>query len=214
MSANPNIEILGNTTTERLPIISFGLRHPPRLLHSNFVVALLSDLFGIQARSGCFCAGPYLHRTYGVDQRWSAAMEAECLHGQMGAKLGFVRLGFNYFISDEVLEYILEAVHLIADHGWKLLPLYRFAPASGLWRHREAARAPTLADAVIPRTLAWPDHALVHHLEEARLIVRTIEAVPPSVPASDPVISKGFEQIRRFPLPGEALARLRGTHVA
>jgi selenocysteine lyase/cysteine desulfurase len=38
-SQNPNIDILGNTTTERLPIISFGLRHPPRLLHGNFVVA-------------------------------------------------------------------------------------------------------------------------------------------------------------------------------
>src|SRR5581483_6440451 len=58
--ANPAIEILGSTSAERLPIVTFGLRHPPRLLHSNFVVALLGDLFGIQARSGCFCAGPYL----------------------------------------------------------------------------------------------------------------------------------------------------------
>ena len=61
-SRNPNIEILGNTTSERLPIVSLGVRHRGRLLHHNFVVALLSDLFGIQARSGCFCAGPYLHR--------------------------------------------------------------------------------------------------------------------------------------------------------
>ena len=43
-----------------------------RLLHHNFVVALLSDLFGIQARGGCFCAGPYLHRLYDVDEDWSA----------------------------------------------------------------------------------------------------------------------------------------------
>jgi hypothetical protein len=49
---------LGNTESERLPIVSFGIRHPPRLVHSNYVVALLSDLFGIQACSGCFCAGP------------------------------------------------------------------------------------------------------------------------------------------------------------
>jgi selenocysteine lyase/cysteine desulfurase len=214
LCTNPSIEVLGNTETERLPIISFGLRHPPRLLHSNFVVALLSDLFGIQARSGCFCAGPYLHRTYGVDERWSKAMEAECLRGEMGAKLGFVRLGFNYFISDAVFEYILDAVHLIAEHGWKFLPLYRFDPASGLWRHRAAPPAPTLADAVIPRALAWPDHALTHHLDEARLLVRTIEAVPPYPPADDPMVSEELEQIRWFPLPGEALARLRDTCVA
>jgi selenocysteine lyase/cysteine desulfurase len=100
--ANPNIETLGNPSVERLPIISFGLRHPPRLLHCNFVVALLNDLFGIQARSGCFCAGPYLHRIYRVDKAWSARMEAECRRGHIGAKLGFVRLSFSYFISDEV----------------------------------------------------------------------------------------------------------------
>ena len=141
-------------------------------------------------------------------------MEAECLRGQIGAKLGFVRLGFNYFISDEVFEYILKAVHFVADHGWKLLPLYRFDPASGLWRHRTAPRAPTLADAVIPRVSAEPDRALTQYLDESRLFVRTVEAAPPHLPATDPVISEGFEQIRWFPLPGEALARLRGTHAA
>ena len=65
--ANPQIEILGNTETERLAIVSFGLRHADKLLHANFVVAVLSDLFGIQARSGCFCAGPYIHRLYPID---------------------------------------------------------------------------------------------------------------------------------------------------
>ena len=89
---NPNIEILGSTPTGRLPIISFGLRHPPRLLHGNFVVALLSDLFGIQARSGCFCAGPYLHRRYAIDDDWSERMHAQCSVGQLGAKLSFSRL--------------------------------------------------------------------------------------------------------------------------
>jgi selenocysteine lyase/cysteine desulfurase len=53
---NPRIEILGSTQLARLPIISFGLRHSGRMLHANFVAALLSDLFGIQARSGCFCS--------------------------------------------------------------------------------------------------------------------------------------------------------------
>ena len=148
---NPNIEILGNTSTERLPIVSLGLRHPPRLLHSNFVVAVLSDLFGIQARSGCFCAGPYLHRLYRVDDEWSARMSAECERGHLGVKLGFVRLGFNYFISEDVFQYVLEAVHLLADHAWKLLPLYRFDPDSGLWHHRDRRPAPTLGDARIPR---------------------------------------------------------------
>ena len=73
---NPNLRILGNPALERLAIVSLGIRHPRGMLHSNFVVALLSDLFGIQARSGCFCAGPYIHRMYPVDPEWSAAMHA------------------------------------------------------------------------------------------------------------------------------------------
>ena len=149
---NPKIEILGNPDLERLAIVSLGLRHGRGLLHSNFVVAVLSDLFGIQARSGCFCAGPYIHRMYPIDEEWSERMDAEVARGHLGAKLGFVRLSFNYFMSETVFEYILEAVHLVANEGWKLLPLYSFDPESGLWRHADAhARAPlSLHDALAP----------------------------------------------------------------
>lgn len=57
--AESSIEILGNLDAERLSIISFVVRAPSgRYLHHNFVVALLNDLFGIQSRGGCSCAGP------------------------------------------------------------------------------------------------------------------------------------------------------------
>jgi selenocysteine lyase/cysteine desulfurase len=212
--ANPNIEILGGTDAERLPVISFGLRHPPRLLHSNFVVALLSDLFGIQARSGCFCAGPYLHRLYGIDREWSDRMAAECVRGNLGAKLAFTRVSFNYFISEEMFQYILEAVHILASHGWKLLPLYRFDPRSGLWRHRawKPDQTPSLhlalreAPAPLP---AAPETALARQLHAARGIIAVAQARPPAGPLQDPVLSDEFERIRWFPLPGEVLSQLR-----
>ncbi len=44
---------------ERVPIFSFLVRRGGRFLHYNFVGALLNDLFGIQTRGGCQCAGPY-----------------------------------------------------------------------------------------------------------------------------------------------------------
>src|SRR6266545_1982294 len=63
----PSIEILGNLDAERLSILSFVLRAPSgRYLHHNFVVALLNDLFGIQSRGGCSCAGPYGHTLLGI----------------------------------------------------------------------------------------------------------------------------------------------------
>ena len=70
-AACPSIEILGTTRAERLSIVSFRpSRRGGRYLHHNFVVALLNDLFGIQARGGCSCAGPYGHRL--LASTWSA----------------------------------------------------------------------------------------------------------------------------------------------
>ncbi len=66
----PNIVLLGNPDLPRLPVISFAVRHPQSgaFLHHNFVCAALNDLFGLQARGGCACAGPYaqvnLKKTY------------------------------------------------------------------------------------------------------------------------------------------------------
>src|SRR5204863_3829828 len=56
--ANPAIEILGSHSLPRLSIVSFVVRHANRYLHHNLVVAILNDLFGIQSRGGCSCAGP------------------------------------------------------------------------------------------------------------------------------------------------------------
>ena len=47
---NPGIEILGSHRSARLPVISFRIRHGAQYLHHNFVVAVLNDLFGVQAR--------------------------------------------------------------------------------------------------------------------------------------------------------------------
>ena len=53
--------VVGPHSIPRLPVFSFLIRHLPsgRFLHPNFVCTLLNDLYGIQARGGCSCAGPY-----------------------------------------------------------------------------------------------------------------------------------------------------------
>ena len=120
---NPNLEILGNLGAERLSIVSFVVRRtkpdgsPGRYLHHNLVVALLNDLFGIQSRGGCSCAGPYGHRLLGIDIERSHEFEREIAHGCEGIKPGWVRVNFNYFVSDAVADYVIDAVHLVADHG-------------------------------------------------------------------------------------------------
>ena len=148
-------------------------------------------------------------------------MDAEASLGHLGAKLAFVRVNFNYFISDAVFEYIVEAVHLLADVGWKLLPLYRFDPFSGLWHHESGRPRPplTLHDVSFasgtlefhgPRATE-PESVLGHYLEEARRIIEAVEAAPPDGPLHDPAVTPEFDRVRWFPLPGEALAELQAA---
>lgn len=134
---NPNIRIVGNQDAERLSIVSFLIRHQNRYLHYNFVVALLNDLFGIQARGGCSCAGPYMHRLLGVGQEYSNDYLCEVQKGFHSLKPGWARININYFVSQTEFQYIVDAINLVALHGWALLPDYDFDPRSGLWTHKE-----------------------------------------------------------------------------
>ena len=143
--ANPAIQILGDTGADRLAIVSFTVRAPSgRLLHHNYLVALLNDLFGIQARGGCSCAGPYGHLLLGIDDEHSHAFAGAVGAGCTGLKPGWVRVNLNYFLTDPVADYLIDAIDLVATHGWKLLPDYRFDPATGLWWHADGPAAPPL----------------------------------------------------------------------
>ena len=64
----PCLYLIGPKTTPRLPVFSFLIGHPHsnRYLHHNFVCALLNDLYGIQSRGGCSCAGPYAQVIHSV----------------------------------------------------------------------------------------------------------------------------------------------------
>jgi selenocysteine lyase/cysteine desulfurase len=216
----PAIEILGNLTAQRLSIVSFVVRAPSgRYLHHNFVVAVLNDLFGIQARGGCSCAGPYGHRLLGIDIDRSHEFEREIAGGCEGIKPGWVRVNFNYFISPAVFDYVVQAVMLVARDGWRLLPDYRFEPETGLWKHRRAAAEPPLrlghvtydADGVMryPRhDDRAPDSALADYLAEARALLGSLSTTDLSEPGD--LVSADFEHLRWFELPAGCLTPAGG----
>jgi selenocysteine lyase/cysteine desulfurase len=217
-SANPAIEILGNLDADRLSIVSFVIKRPGgRYLHHNYVVALLNDLFGIQARGGCSCAGPYGHRLLGIDLARSHEFEREITEGCEGIKPGWTRVSFNYFVSEAVFAYIVDAVDLLATWGWKLLGDYRFNPANGLWRHHNGPVEPPFrlgalsydantGSLVVPKLShdRAPESALAEYLNEARN--RFADALPCDTSADVLPLSADFEQLRWFDLPRVCLA--------
>ncbi len=207
-SREPTIEVLGNLEAERLSILSFVVhREGGTFLHHNFVVAVLNDLFGIQSRGGCSCAGPYGHQLLGIDSERSRAIERQTTLGCEGIKPGWVRLNLNYFISDTVFEYLLEAVRLVARDGWRLLGDYDFDVRTGRWAHKRGPVEPPLRLGQVgfergrmtyPRHAdRAPESALAGYLVEGARIMR--EATPPVQDAAS--ISPDFDHLRWFDLP-------------
>lgn len=212
-SKHPNIRILGNPQAWRLSIVSFVIEHRARALHHHFVVALLNDLFGIQARGGCSCAGPYGHRLLGIDLERSAAFECEILQGAEGLKPGWVRLSFNYFISETTFRFLVNAVLWVAEHGWKMVPEYRFCPETGAWRHRVRRSEPMGSlgslsfrhGSTRPSQRREPESRLQNYLDEASAIVERCQR-DRKEPDDELMLEPSFERLRWFWLPNEARA--------
>ncbi len=223
-STNDNIAILGNQAAWRLSIVSFIVRHRRAYLHHNFVVALLNDLFGIQSRGGCGCAGPYGHRLLGIDIDTSKEFEREIVRGCEGIKPGWVRVNFNYFLSEIQFQFILDAIQLIARDGWRLLPHYAFDPDTGEWRHRGhnpkgvmrlddiSYRAGKLE--YRSRHSTEPEWALPNYLDDARRVIAAATEEFRTLDVVDPKLTTDFEELRWFPLPSEVVAELRGVEHA
>jgi selenocysteine lyase/cysteine desulfurase len=209
-SQNENIQILGNPKAERLSIVSFVVRFGDRYLHHNYVVALLNDLFGIQARGGCSCAGPYGHRLLGIDLDRSLQFERQIGLGCEVIKPGWVRVNFNYFISEEEFQFIVEGVHLIANHGWRLLPQYRFETETALWRHRRGLPIPPLSLFEIDYGNGSLQHRAgrasagaedyPHYVAEAHALFATSAT---DFHVIDDLLDAEAESLRWFPLPHE-----------
>ncbi len=204
---HPNIAVLGNPDADRLSIVSFllrGRRYP--YLHHNAVVAMLNDMFGIQARGGCSCAGPYGHLLLGIDPDRSHDIDEQIGQGREGIKPGWVRVNCNYFLTEEEFGYLVDAVWLLADHAERLLPYYLFDPGSGLWRHRgaEPAAPLRLTDVRFDEEgrMHWPRATVAAAPSLAATLDRAAQLLADLPPAPSTVTEPAtFGDLRWFELP-------------
>lgn len=157
----PNLAVLGprcrggreaNTGAMRLPIFSFLVRatgsgaphEEQKFLHYNFVTRLLNDVFGVQARGGCACAGPYAQDLLGMTREMDGhdettfvdAFERALLGKNELLRPGFTRISFPWVMTEEEVEYVCCAVEAVAENGWRMLPQYRYDHETGEWSHR------------------------------------------------------------------------------
>jgi len=136
LSKHSKIDILGPIDPEnRISIVSFMIKHEDKYLHPKFITKLLNDLFGIQSRAGCMCAGPYGHLLLKIDEERSNKFRCFTQQGKLGFKPGWCRVNFHYLISEVEFEFICKAIEFTADYGYLFLKDYSFNTQSGEWTH-------------------------------------------------------------------------------
>jgi selenocysteine lyase/cysteine desulfurase len=134
-----NLTTIGSDSSDnRVPIVSFNILHNGKILHPKFVTKLMNDLFGIQSRGGCSCAGPYGHLLLGIDEVHSIKFRNLILKGYEGIKPGWVRINLHYTLTEEDVDFIIKAIQFIARSGHLFLKIYAFNLKTGEWRHLQA----------------------------------------------------------------------------
>lgn len=150
---NDNVYLIGPTDVkERLGILSFNIKYKDAYLHPRFVTKLFNDLFGIQTRAGCSCAGPYGHRLLGINPERSAAYRDVIKSGVEVMKPGWVRLNFHYTMMEETFEFIMEVIEFLAEYGYLFLQDYTVEASTGLWSHNKSV-TPELLDLSVERAM-------------------------------------------------------------
>lgn len=133
-----NIEILGNNDpNKRISIMSFNIKYKDGYLHHGFVSTLLNDLFGIQSRAGCSCAGPYGVKLLNIDkdrvEKFKEVIRAEI----NSMKPGWTRVNFHYTLDMATFDYIISAIKFIAEYGHEFLGEYSINCIEGSWKHKD-----------------------------------------------------------------------------
>ena len=196
--ANPAIEILGNQDpARRVGIISFNIHvnadraDTKKYLHPKFVTTLLNDLFGIQSRAGCSCAGPYGHRLMNIDEQTSEIYRSCVTDGYSGIKPGWCRISMHYVMDDLEVDFLLDAVDFVAKSGQLFLRLYDFDLRDGAWNKKndptrlqafslESALQASMAEET-PMPCAERQKLYSSYLEEALQLAEELQKKDPPV---------------------------------
>lgn len=131
LSKIDKLKILAPKHKDRLGVFSFYIEN----VHYNLVVKLLNDRFGVQTRGGCSCAGTYGHYLLHVDQLTSKAIEKKILEGCLMERPGWVRMSIHPTMTNPEIEFICEAIKLIAENIELWKKPYRYNTTKNEFEH-------------------------------------------------------------------------------
>ena len=130
------LTVLAGNIKDRLGIISFIIDG----LHYNLGVKLLNDLFGIQTRGGCACAGTYGHYLFHISRRKSKEITKRIDKVDLSEKPGFMRLSIHPVMTNREVEYVCRAVEELAARHRAWSKDYVYNPHTNEFRHRKESK--------------------------------------------------------------------------
>ena len=109
---NPAIEILGNRDARAAVhrVASWCARRAAATCTTTSSSPCSTTSSASRPAAAAPAPGPYGHRLLHIDLEQSHRFERRDRGGCEGIKPGWVRVNFNYFVADEVVDYIIEAV--------------------------------------------------------------------------------------------------------
>lgn len=128
----PEVKILADKHRERLAVISF---YVPQI-HYNLLVKLLNDLYGIQVRGGCACAGTYGHFLLEVSHELSEEITERINHGDLSLKPGWVRWSLHPTMTNDEVELFIKALRDIVANYATYKDDYTYFPKENIFRHK------------------------------------------------------------------------------
>lgn len=224
----PEIVLLGpnSSAAKRMATICFLVKHPRgTFLHNRFVVAVLNDVFGIQAT-----AGAHIGYAMGINEKLAVDYERVLMDDTVeleSIRPGYTRISLPYFMSDHEIGFILEALKMVATEAWKLLPQYECDNGTGEWRHHSNSLAKErkwlcairytdgkmlFADRKVSGPGVFPQN-YQECLHTARNIFNRARKMAQKTPESDELavrLKPSVESLRWYMLPGEAHELLLG----
>jgi selenocysteine lyase/cysteine desulfurase len=126
------VHILADNCRDRLGIISFYIVG----MHYNLIVKLLNDIYGIQVRGGCACAGTYGHYMLEVSYEKSKEITDRIDRGDLTEKPGWVRWSLHPTTTNSEVEIFLDALEDIVKNYKKYEADYIYMPKKNIFVHK------------------------------------------------------------------------------
>ena len=131
--AIPNLVVLADNIEDRLGVYSFYIEGA----HYNLIVQLLNDIYGIQVRGGCSCAGTYGHILLNVDQLTSNEITCSIDEGNLSTKPGWIRMSIHPTMTNDEIHFIMNAIEDVAINYKEFQKEYVYNEKSNEFTHEK-----------------------------------------------------------------------------